>query len=292
MFYRSKETRRGGKSYQEERQRLNERRLAAKGISSKPSGVGDGSIIPDKAETVSNEDMNEEKRAGVKKEVDTSSESRSRAHDKYRGSDKYQQQNSRESKRFEKPNKTGRDSDQKRNCDSKRNAEDRYQDDGKEVKKNVPSDRTDAKSESNPPKEETRKKSYNQEREQRRAAAAERKNPNSKENSKKFTSAEENQLEKERHPSLDNNIKKKNNITQDEPSRRKSVADIKSSQAASGIESSNEKQKGTSESRDDQDKKDPRAERRIRNKVCSIGLRVKVMKEVYFLHAILFGHIL
>lgn len=267
---KSKETRRGGKSYQEERQRLNERRLAAKGGSGKAAGAGDGGSRHEKGENVSNEDINGEKKVGVKKEADAASESRSRPHEKYRGSDKYQQQNTRESKKFEKPNKTGRDLEQKRSYDLKKSGEDRHQDDSKEVKKNAANDKTDAKAESNPPKEETRKKSYNQEREQRRAAAAERKNPNrkeqsgsksdisdSKENVKKSISAEEGQP--------DSSNKKSSNSP--ESSRRKSAADIKSSQTPSSGGSSNERKKGSSDSRgDEKDKKDPRAERRIRNK--------------------------
>ncbi|XP_034253888.1 regulator of nonsense transcripts 3A isoform X3 [Thrips palmi] len=250
---KSKETKRGGKSYQEERQRLNERRLAAKGMSSKPSSVGD---CLDKSESVSTEEINGDKKTIAKKEADTPSESRSRPNERSRGSDKYQQQSTRESKKFEKTNKTGKDSEQKRSYDSKKTAEERYQDDSKEMKKNESNDKTDS------PKEETRKKSYNQEREQRRAAAAERKNPNkreqggsksempdSKENTKKLSSAEEAQQ------SLDDNSSKKGGTTQEEPSRRKS-----------GGESSNERKKGTSDSRDEKDKKDPRAERRIRNK--------------------------
>lgn len=153
-------------------------------------------------------------------------------------------------------------------------------------------------------KEETRKKSYNQEREQRRAAAADRKNQNrrdsiqsgksderltsskgnfgsqsegasdSNENTKHVQTAERLKSEKGRRPSLDNAFKNKKESSQEEPSRSKSLADMKTSQAPSKKnELSNDKRKESTFSKgDDKDKKDPRAERRIRNKVSNMIL--------------------
>ena len=127
VFFRFKETRRGGKSYQEERQRLNDRRQAAKGSASKP-------VSSDKTERDDeslNEESTVEKKTANKREFD---DSRNHHHEKFRGADQHRQQNG---KKFEKPSRITKDQEQRRVHDSKNNPDDRHNDDGKDLKRNT-----------------------------------------------------------------------------------------------------------------------------------------------------------
>ncbi|XP_026275612.1 regulator of nonsense transcripts 3B isoform X3 [Frankliniella occidentalis] len=283
-----RDTRRGGKSYQEERQRLNERR-AAKTQPSKGMVAADGI---EKEEDAVNEDCTNEKKTGLKKELDaSSSETRGRPHEKGKNSDQYRQQSSREIRKYEKPNKFTKDPDQRRNYDSKKITDDRNHDDVKDSRKHTShlersatSDLKSEESRSHFPKEETRKKSYNQEREQRRAAAADKKSqakkdsalPNKSDNKLNVKgglpetkeSVRQNEKishEKERRPSLDN-ASPSNSLQQSEQSRSKSLADMKSIQTSSSGTADGKKSESAGMKSDEKDKKDPRAERRIRNK--------------------------
>ncbi|KAK3912441.1 Regulator of nonsense transcripts 3A [Frankliniella fusca] len=274
-----RDTRRGGKSYQEERQRLNERR-AAKSMTPKGMVAADDAEKPDNEEDAGYEDPSNDKK-GARKEQDTSS---FRSHEKGKYSEMYRHQTSREMRKYDKPNRSTKDQDLRRSYESKRNIDDRYHDDSKKhtshQEKSATFDMKSEESRSQPPKEETRKKSYNQEREQRRAAAADKKSPAKKdtvpyksddrtvikdssqdtnENIKKY---EKSSREKERRPSFDNSSPSSSQ-QQGEQSRSKAPTDMKTTQSTS----SDGKKKETAPSKsDEKDKKDPRAERRIRNK--------------------------
>ena len=277
---RSKESRRSGKSYQEERQRLNDRRQAAKGSAPK--------IVPNARTERSDESVYDEssveKKATGKKDFDTPTDSRSHHQDKYRGSEQHRAQSSRDSQKFDKSNKTGKEQEQRRSYDSKKNTEDRHNDEGSKSTSAVSNDiKSEETSKANHPKEETRKKSYNQEREQRRKNQSRRDTIQSSKSEEKLSSIKGSNSEatseleapsegksseklkdgKGRRPSLDNTVKKATG--DDEPSRSKSLADIKTSQAISGsVPAANTKKESTSSR--GEDKKDPRTERRIRNK--------------------------
>lgn len=280
-----RETRRGGKSYQEERQRLNERRLAAKGLVSKPSLSSEGNDKHEKGDETVNEEVLTEKKHSLRKDPESNSDLRNRTQDKfYKNSDQYRQPSSRDGKRFEKPGKPVKEQEQRRGSEARRHTDDRHTDDGKETKKSLPVEKSTTTEDikSQPVKEETRKKSYNQEREQRRAAAADRRNQNRGDSSqtgkgdekasakdesvKRDTASDSNEIVKVsgEGENSGNNPQRNSNTTSDNVHNSGSKSKSKSELPREFSELRKKESSGSKS--DEKDKKDPRAERRIRNK--------------------------
>lgn len=277
MESKTKETRKGGKSYQEERQRLNERRLAAKGMTSKSSTTTEGGEISEKPEGGTQNETGVDRKPGNKKDIETTSESRNRPHEKFKNSDQHRQQVNREAKKFEKLSKSSRDQEPRRIHDHRKNSEDCVEE-GKEVKKNVSVEKNvagDAKPEESvkSQKEDTRKKSYNQEREQRRAAAADRKHQrrdstqgNAGSNCETLRDPKENSKRSGSKQAVEGGKSDKERKSSDGNPHDEGMGSKLNAKSSGGESSDPRRKEGSSARGDEKDKKDPRAERRIRNK--------------------------
>lgn len=278
-YCRPKEIRRGGKSYQEERQRLNERRLAAKGLSLKTVPSADTNDKHEKGTDETHRVFVSDKKSSINKDTDPPIESKSSSIEGCKSSDQHWQQNNRDGRKYEKVTKTPKESEQQRSCDAGKNLGE-----GKDIRKNSHHPKTfgnDAKCDDpvklHSCKEESRKKSYNQEREQRRAAAADRKNQTKRDSAQSLKGDEK--------PPNNENVTKVDSVepicksdgkqrtdgngkdqcsSNGDLSRNGSLLDVKPQSSKEVVDF---KKRGSSSKGDGNDKRDPRTERRIRNKV-------------------------
>lgn len=250
--------------------------MAAKGLSQKTFPSADTNDKDDKEADETRRVSTSEKKSSSNRDTESSIESKN-SH--IEGSKSSDQQNIRDSRKYEKVTKTPKDPAQHRNYDASKNLGE-----GKDIRKNFHNPRTsgnDAKYDDpirlQSCKEESRKKSYNQEREQRRAAAADRKNQ-TKKDSAQIVKGDDT-------PPISENVTKVEALepfcksggkqradgsgedqcsSNGDLSRNDSPLDVKPHSTKEVIDF---KKRGSSSKGDGNDKKDPRTERRIRNKV-------------------------